>query len=138
MFHQANCITFTALDPQTNTNTMHSLLTLWTRYVMVGLRKYTSLPVYSLSHRDLYLALLEREARDACGASGRLNLDSSSRIVSIDLTSTGTCKLGVTGVAPSGVSGVTVETYGTDTTAWVNMAGAAKNIAFGAPVSYVV
>jgi len=136
MFHQANCITFTALDPQTNVNTKHSLLTLWTRYVLVGLRKYTNLPVYSMAHKDMYRALLEREARDACQASGRLNLDSSSRIVSIDLTSTGTCKLGITGIAPSGVSGVTVETYGNEKTAWVNLVGAATNIPLSTPVNY--
>lgn len=88
MFHQANCRVVPNLwDPVSKSYRSHSLLTLWTRYVVAELRKYTSLPFLCFDHDVLAQRLIDREERDACGyAIHHKPITSKTRRVCVPLT----------------------------------------------------
>ena len=63
---QANMRKFDIKDPISGEMTQHSLLTYWLRVVTNELNKYSTMPVHTIKHDDLYAMMLERMARDSC------------------------------------------------------------------------
>jgi len=122
MFHQGNIHEFT-YNGQTT-----SLLTYWLQNIVAGITAYYNLPIQSHNYDLLAQKWLDREARDNCGFSGTLQVV-NGKITSIAGTSTAACQIAISGaglsVTPAS-SAVTLETYGPDTTVWVNLAANGK------------
>jgi hypothetical protein len=131
MFHQANMRYFSYNGQMT------SLLTYWFDAVVNSLTQYTNLPIVSHSHDDLAQMFLDREARDACGFSGNLKIDQpTGSIAGISMQTTGTCNFAISGAQTSAGSTVTLETYGSEKTIWVEMKPSTPvDVVFNPPVA---
>lgn len=115
MFHQANLKRF-----QVN-GVYESLLSLWLRQVVNGVRKYSTLPILNMRMNDLKNVYVNRQNFENCGFSGQLQVD-NFKITKINATSSKICQVPITGISATG-AGISVETYGPDTTLLVNMDG---------------
>jgi hypothetical protein len=84
---------------------------------------------------DLVATFKQRQTMDTCGITTTLGIDSSGQVVQITASSTAACTLLISGVKLSG-STVTMETYGPETTAYVNMtAGVSQSFALSTAIS---
>lgn len=116
MFHQANLRIF----PYMGKNA--SLISLWMDRMLDNLATYYSLPILSWSHDDLATILQAREARDACGFSGKLQVRADNlAVVAVATSSTGSCNYAITGATASTSSLLSNEVYGPDSTLWISM-----------------
>jgi len=119
MFHQANIAAFSAVVNGKQTTT--SLLAMWIGATLSQVTRYSSLPIRAFKHEDLAEMWLQREARDACGVDVQAGVSADSTIVSLTLVSSRNCRYAVTGVEVVSQAGVQTETYGPDTTTWVDL-----------------
>eukprot|EP01111_Echinosteliopsis_oligospora_P008511 TRINITY_DN2423_c2_g1_i3.p1 TRINITY_DN2423_c2_g1~~TRINITY_DN2423_c2_g1_i3.p1 ORF type:complete len:898 (+),score=232.22 TRINITY_DN2423_c2_g1_i3:167-2860(+) len=111
MFHQANLREFTNEAGETVT-----LLSSWIDSIISEYSKYYSLPLHGHNHDLLSQKYLNREARDACGFSATVSVNSATKqIVSVQGTSEGECEIALTGVRASAQQNrLTEEIYGPD------------------------
>lgn len=120
MFHQANGATFLYDDPVAGIVHNVSLISLWAERVVDQLLSYYTLPLYQPKMDDLVTIFKNRLAMDECNITVTLGLDSTRKVVGVSTTGTNSCQLILSGVTLSG-SSVTMETYGVETTAYINL-----------------
>eukprot|EP01111_Echinosteliopsis_oligospora_P014281 TRINITY_DN534_c1_g1_i1.p1 TRINITY_DN534_c1_g1~~TRINITY_DN534_c1_g1_i1.p1 ORF type:complete len:883 (-),score=277.91 TRINITY_DN534_c1_g1_i1:39-2687(-) len=115
MFHQANLRQFEYEQRSV------SLVSLWADHVITEFMKFSTLPIRSQKGEELTKIWQARETRDACMFSAELNVDPTSKqISSITVSSMQSCKYAITGFKTSDPR-VISETYGPDTTSWIQM-----------------
>lgn len=118
MFHQGNLWFFKWMEnPGLDGRTRHSILSLWTEFVLAELQRYTTLPVLSLKMDDMSLALQERMQTNRCDI--RLFLSTNPRR-RIRVHTKSACKVPITGLSVSGDPAVTQDVYGPDVTSIIN------------------
>ncbi len=132
MFHQANLREITVDGQQT------SLLTHWVDSVVAAVKQYSLLPcmyfntkeetkkltfslVHSHPHYKLAEMLHEREARDACGFSGTLEINENFQIFAISAQSEQTCRIAVSGATAVATAGTENEADGPERTVWLGI-----------------
>jgi len=120
MLHQANAATFSYKDPVAGKTRNVSLVSLWIERVVDELMTYFNLPIVSPQMSTLVQTFQQRQTMDSCGITTTLNIDSNNNVVGINVVSTQTCKMSLSGVVLSG-SAVSMETLGVETTAWIDL-----------------
>jgi len=134
MMHQANGRYFSYDDPVAGITHNVSLLTLFTDRVVQKVMSLYNLPIVTLRLTDLAQVWKTRLAMDNCGATTTLEIQNGN-IVAITISTTSTCSVGISGITLSG-STVTMNTMGSETTAWVAMtAGVSQTLTLVNPVS---
>jgi hypothetical protein len=121
MLHQANGATFSYDDPVKGATWNTSLIALWMERVVTEMMTYYSLPIYQPQMDTLVQMFQQRDAMDACGITTTLGVSIEGQIVSVGITSQNTCEMSLSGGAVLSGDGVTMETYGPETTAWVQL-----------------
>jgi len=122
MMHQTNGATFSFTDSTTGTTYDTSLIALFMQRVIDEIISYYNVPITTPQMDDVVDMFQQRDAMDNCGMTTTLGVSSTGDIVEVSVQGTGTCQVSLTGVTLSG-STVTMETYGPDTTAWVQVTG---------------
>lgn len=89
MFHQANMRAFRA------GNGYESLVSLWIKNVLSGLRQYSNLPVLSLKMDDWSQVYLKKMERERCDGGSRV-LVQDGMIIGVQQWANGTCNLSLT------------------------------------------
>lgn len=91
----------------------------------------------SHTHDNLTQMYRQREERDACGFTGKIQVDTQSkRIVAMTATSTGACRYAVSGAEAEEKEGVENEVYGSERTIWLDLPGnTSVSVTFSSPVN---
>jgi len=120
MFHQGNLWAFKwPEDPGLDGRTRHSILSLWTEFVIKELQRYTTLPVMSAKMDDMASILQDRMQFDRCGVRAFISRDNQG-VDKLRIETQFACKVPVTGLSISGNPAVTEEFYGPDVTSVID------------------
>lgn len=110
MFHQANLRSF----EWEGSSKRESLVGLWIKTVVHGLREYSNLPILSEKLENLAHRFLDRMANEDCQAEVIQTLE-NSRLTSVKVKTKNECPIWITGVNGK-LEGWNNETYGPDKT----------------------
>lgn len=150
MMHQTNAATFTFADTLKGTTYNTSLIALFIERVLDEVITYYNLPsmcpplniflrsiaVITPQMDTIVDMFKQRDTMDSCGMTTTLGVNAKGQIVDVSVVGSATCQVSISGVTLSG-STVTMETYGPETTAWVNVAGgsAAQLFTLATPIA---
>jgi len=130
MLHQANAMIFPYSDPfHGGTVRNVSMISLFMERSALEMASYYTYPVIHHQMDTLVHIFKQRQSMDGCGINATLGIDANNNIVEVTVVGSSTCQMSLSGVAlPSTSTGTaTMETYATETTAWINLvAGVAQ------------
>jgi hypothetical protein len=77
----------------------------------------------------------QRDLMDNCELSAKLAVDASNQIIGVSVTNQNACQMSLSGGAALTGTNVRMETYGPETTAWIDLAAmSAQNYMFTTPI----